>query len=209
MQLQRSFLEHLDDRVWSFLRQVSRRRYFRIELSSRHREYVAPVRSALVVASFGLGLWSFWCVVQVGMTFHEAGEIRTRLGQVYAQDRQLLAEAMKEGIDLSESSLQQLPEEVARANQLLVRRNFSWTQFLSGLEEAIPENVSIKGVRLDPANAMVHVTGLATTGDDVSAIGLKFQTHQVFYDPVLEKHRVGSEGFVEFELKVKYRLQGV
>lgn len=184
------------------------RRYFRIELSSRHREYVALVRQGLIVTSLILGLWALWCAVQTSMTFYEVVDIRARLDRVSVQDRQLLAETRKEGIDLSESSLQQLPGVVAQANQLLVRRNFSWTQFLSGLEGALPPNVSIKGVHLDPASAIVYIVGVAATVEDVSALTMHLQTHPVFYDPVLGEHHVGSDGFVEFDLQIKYRVQG-
>lgn len=208
MRRQRSLVKHIAGQFGSFMWQRRGWRYFRIQLSSRHRDYVAPVRQGLIVTALGLGLWGLWCAVQTSMTFYEAVEIRARLEQVSVQDRQLLAETRQEGIDLSESSLQLLPGQVAQANQLLVRRNFSWTQFLSGLERALPPNVSVKGVRLDQASAMVYITGVATTVDDVSALTMHLQTHPVFYDPVLGQHHVGSDGFVEFDVKLKYRVQG-
>jgi Tfp pilus assembly protein PilN len=103
--------------------------------------------------------------------------------------------------------LRQLPEEVSLANQLLAKRNFSWTQFLSGLEEVIPPRVSIKGVRLDPASAVIYLTGAAATVEDITALTLKLQSHAVFHDPVLGEHHLGSNGLVEFDLKLKYRPQ--
>jgi Tfp pilus assembly protein PilN len=94
---------------------------------------------------------------------------------------------------------------VALANQLLTKRNFSWTQFLSGLEEAIPARVSIKSVRLDPASAVIHMTGAAVTVEDVTGFTLKLQSHPVFHDPVLGQHHLGGDGLVEFDLMLKYR----
>ena len=131
------------------------------------------------------------------------------LDHVRTQDHQLLAVAQQESIDLSGPALQQLPAEVSLANQLLTKRHFSWTQFLSALEAAIPQHVSIKSIRLDPGSAVVHMTGLAVTVEDVTALTVTLQDHPVFRDPVLGQHRVGPDGLVEFDLTLRYRQPGV
>jgi hypothetical protein len=146
-------------------------------------------------------------VVQTWLAFQNLQELQARLEDAREQDQRLLKEAQAAGLDLSEAALQRLPAEVALANQLLAKRNFSWTHFLSGLEEAIPPRVSIKGVRLDPASAVIHMTGAAVTVEDVTALTLKLQSHPVFHDPVLGQHHLGSDGLVEFDLKLKYRPQ--
>jgi Tfp pilus assembly protein PilN len=136
-------------------------------------------------------------------------DIQAGLDQVRMHDDQLLAHAQQEGMDLSGSSLQKLQMEVSLANQLLTKRHFSWTQFLSALEAAIPQHVSIKSIRLDPGSAVVHMTGLAVTVEDVTALTVTLQDHAVFHDPVLDQHRVGSDGLVEFDLTLRYRQPGV
>lgn len=125
------------------------------------------------------------------------------------QDAQLLAQVQQEGMDFSGPSLQQLPTEVSLANQLLTKRHFSWTQFLSTLEAAIPQQVSIKSIRLDPGSAVVHMTGSAVTIENVTALTVTLQDHAVFHDPVLGQHRVGLDGLVEFDLTLRYRQPGV
>ncbi len=204
----RSVLTQIADRIGSFRWQTGGMRYFRLELGSRYRAYVEPVRLVLQAVCLGLAVWMLWCAAQTAIAFRDLREIQARLDQVRAQDRQLLAEAQGEGIDLSEASLRQLPDEVGLANQLLAKRNFSWTQFLSGLEEAIPPRVSIKSVRLDPGSAVIHLTGAAVTVEDVTALTLRLQTHPVFHDPVLGQHHAGNDGLVEFDLKLRYRPQG-
>ena len=183
-------------------------RYFHIELRSRYRWYVAPTRLVLVALSGIVGVSILWSVTQTVMTIRDRHDMQVRLDHVRMQDQQLLAEAQQEGIDLSGPSLQQLPAEVSLANQLLVKRHFSWTQFLSALEAAIPQNVSIKSIRLDPGNAVVHMTGLAVTVEDVTALTVTLQDHAVFRDPVLGQHRVGPDGLVEFDLTLRYRQPG-
>ena len=180
-------------------------RYFHIELSSRYRWYIAPTRLVLVALSGIIGIAILLSVAQTVMTLRDRQDLQARLDQVRIQDHQLLAQAQQEGIDLSGPSLQQLPAAVSLANQLLTKRHFSWTQFLSTLEAAIPQHVSIKSIRLDPGSAVVHLTGLAVTVEDVTALTVTLQDHAVFRDPVLGQHRVGPDGLVEFDLTLRYR----
>ena len=184
-------------------------RYFHIELSNRYRWYLAPSRLALIALSGVIGIAILWSMAQTIMTVRDRQGLQARLDQVRTQDAQLLAQAQQEGIDLSGPSLQQLPIEVSLANQLLTKRHFSWTQFLSALEAAIPQQVSIKSIRLDPGSAVIHMTGLAVTVEDVTALTVTLQNHAVFRDPVLGQHRVGSDGLVEFDLTLRYRQPGV
>jgi len=184
-------------------------RYFHIELSSRYRWYVAPTRLVLVALSGVVGVAILWSVTQTAMTMRDRHDMQAGLDHVRIQDHQLLAGAQQESIDLSGPSLQQLPAEVSLANQLLTKRHFSWTQFLSALEAAIPQHVSIKSIRLDPESTVVHMTGLAVTVEDVTALTVTLQDHADFRDPVLGQHRVGPDGLVEFDITLRFRQPGV
>ena len=184
-------------------------RYFHIELGSRYRWYVAPARLILIALGGIVGASILWSVAQTVMTLRDLHDMQARLDHVRMQDHQLLTEAQQAGIDLSGPSLQQLSAEVSLANQLLTKRNFSWTQFLSALEAAIPQHVSIQSIRLDPGSAVVHMSGLAATVEDVTALTVTLQDHTVFHDPVLGQHRVGPNGLVEFDLTLRYRQPGV
>ena len=204
----RKFFRVFAGRVNSVLVKPGSTQYFQIELSSRYRWYLAPTRVVLVALSWILGGAILWSVSQTVIVMHDRQDLQDRLDHVRVQDHQLLAEAQREGLDLSGPSLQQLPVEVSLANQLLTKRHFSWTQFLSALETAIPPHVSIQSIRLDPGSAVVHMTGLAVTVEDVTALTVTLQDHAVFRDPVLGQHRVGQDGLVEFDLTLHYRQPG-
>ena len=182
-----------------------RRSFFHIELSSRYRWYLAPIRLLLMTGCGVLGAMMGWDVAQTTVAYQEVYAKQARLEKVREQDQQLLAEAKQLAIDLSESSLQQLPAEVTLANQFLAKRNFSWTRFLSDLEEVIPPRVSIESVHLDPGSAIIHLTGSAVSLENVTALTVKLQDHQTFHDPVLGQHRTGPTGLVEFDLMLRYR----
>ena len=208
MRHRRSFLSQLADRVSTFRWQCGGTQYFHLELSSRHRAYIAPVRTLLFIMSLVLIAWTSWSIVNTVVAFRELQEMQVRLDDLRAQDRKLIAEAQGEDIDLSEPALQTLPGEVRLANQMLAKRNISWTRFLSGLEETIPSRVSIKSVRLDSGSLLIHLTGAAVTVEDVTALTVKLQSHPVFQDPVLGQHHTGDDGLVKFDLRVKYRPTG-
>lgn len=205
----RTFLRVVAGSVNSFLVTPRGTRFFHIELGSRYRWYVAPTRLVLVALSGVVGVSILWSVAQTTLIMRDRQDVQAHLDHVRMQDHQLLAEAQQEGIDLSGPSSHQLPGEVSLANQLLTKRNFSWTQFLSALEAAIPQHVSIKSIRLDPGSAVVHMTGLAVKVEDVTALTVTLQDHAVFRDPVLGQHRVGPDGLVEFDLTLRYRQPGV
>lgn len=209
MALERTSLRTLAGRANSILAMPGGARYFHIELSSRYRWYVAPARLALVALSGIIGIAILWSVTQAVITLRDWQDLQAGFDQVRMQDAQLLAQVQQEGMDFSGPSLQQLPTEVSLANQLLTKRHFSWTQFLSTLEAAIPQQVSIKSIRLDPGSAVVHMTGSAVTIENVTALTVTLQDHAVFHDPVLGQHRVGLDGLVEFDLTLRYRQPGV
>src|SRR4029078_6904169 len=206
---ERTWLGALAGRLNSFMVTPGVARYFHIELSSRYRWYLAPARLMLVALSGIIGASIFWSVAQTVMTMRDLRDMQASVDHVRAQDHQLIAEAQQEGIDLSGPSLQQLSAEVGLANQLLTKRNVSWTQFLSALEAAIPQHVSIQSIRLDPGSAVVHMIGLAATVEDVTALTVTLRDHTAFCEPVLGQHRVGPNVSVEFDLTLRYRQRKV
>jgi len=109
---------------------------FRINLSRRYRSVVVPLRLLLIGSCVLLVIGICWNLRQAILTYQESSAIQAELDRVRQQDLDLIAEARHEGIDLSEVALKRLPSEVELANQLLEKRTFSWTQFLTELEQA-------------------------------------------------------------------------
>lgn len=183
-------------------------RYFQISLATRSRRYLLPLRFILVVCCVGLCVAILWSLAQTVLGYQEVRKISAELEHVRQQDQQLMAEASQEGIDLSERAMQELPAEVALANQLLEKRTFSWTAFLAGLEQALSPRLALTSVRLESGGSLVHLTGLATTLEDLTAFTVGLQDHPKFKDPIIAQHRVGPSGLVEFDVTVRYRREG-
>lgn len=185
------------------------RRYFQISLATRFRWYLLPLQLGLMVCCLGLCIVIGWSIARTVLGYQDVRQMSAALEQVRQQDQQLLTEATQEGIDLSEQALQELPLEVALANQLLEKRTFSWTAFLTGLEQALPPRLALTSVRLESGGSLVHLTGSATSLEDLTAFTVGLEDHPKFKDPVLAQHRVGSSGLVEFDVTVRYRREGV
>lgn len=177
---------------------------FHINLSSRYRPSMAPVRAVLVTGCVFLVLGILWSIGQASVGYQEARSISAELDRIRQQDAQVIAEAQQGGIDLSEGVLQRLPAEVGLANQLIEKRVFSWTKFLSGLEQAIPPRLVLNSVRLEQGGTMVHLLGSAVSLEDITAFTVGLQDHPTFKDPVLAQHRVGTNGLVEFDVTLRY-----
>ncbi|KXK03549.1 MAG: hypothetical protein NBKEAIPA_01195 [Nitrospirae bacterium] len=178
---------------------------FTINMSNRYRWYLAPARLFIMVMAGILGVVMLWDVSQAWLVWQEVEAMESALNQVLDRDRELLKEAQQQGIELSETSLQVLPKEIEFANQLIEKRSFSWTRFLTELERAIPQRIAVNSIRLDPANSTIMLTGSARALEDVTTLTITFQDHPQFKDPVLGQHRDLGNGLVEFDLSLRYR----
>lgn len=178
---------------------------FAINLSSRYRWYLAPARLVIMLLAWVIGAVMLWDISQSWLAWQEVQSMEGALTQVQERDRELLKEAQQEGIDLSEAALQILPKEIEFANQLIEKRSFSWTRFLTELERAIPQRIAVNSIRLDPANATIMLTGSARALEDVTTLTVTFQDHPQFKEPVLGQHRDLGNGLVEFDLSLRYR----
>ncbi len=183
-------------------------RYFHINLSSRYRAVLAPARRLLIGSCAILVLSILWSLGQAMVAYQECWTIETELERTRQQDTQVIEESRQEGIDLSDGALRRLPAEIDLANQLLEKRIFSWTKFLTGLEQALPPRLALSSVRLDQSGTTVHLTGTAVSLEDITTFTVGLRDHPTFKDPVLAQHRVGANGLVEFDVMLKYRLKG-
>jgi hypothetical protein len=182
-----------------------RDRLFVLNLSGRYRWYIGPARVLIMFVSALLCLVMVWDLREAWDIREDLDTMTAALARVREQDRELLARVGREGMDLSDAAIQLLPKEVAFANQLIAKRGFSWTRFLTELEQSIPPRIAVNSIRLDPANSVVHLTGSALNLEDVTALTVMFQDHARFKDPVLGQHRDVGNGLVEFDLSLRYK----
>jgi hypothetical protein len=175
-----------------------------VNLSSIRRSYVGAIRAALILLSLlFMGLIA-WDLQQARTINSQVVEVEQALARARDQDSRLQLQAKAEGLDVSDAALQRLPVGVAFANQIITKRVFSWTRFLSDLEEAVPPRVAIRNIRLDFKDSMITLSGSALTLQDLTALIIGLEDHRAFKDAILGRHQVQDNSLVEFTLTVRY-----
>ena len=176
----------------------------RINLSARARASVRPLGWILVALCLALAVGIVTEIQQAASLELRIAEISPALARVRDQDRQLQTESKNAGVDVSDGALKQLPAQVGFANQLVAKRTFSWTAFLSDLEEAVPSRVSVHSIRVEAKASLIHLAGSAASLQDVTTLARLLDGHRSFADPVLVQHRGQEDGHIEFDLTVTY-----
>lgn len=176
------------------------------------------VMSLAIVGGVGAALWS---LAESRDLQARAVPYETAANRIIESTGAYMKEAKLAGYDLSDERLKGLDGEVAFTNQMVAKRAFSWTRFLSDLEEAVPPRVSISsvGVSFKDGVSTIAVAGSAVALRDLTALVNGLEGHAAFRNVVLSHHQTQGppekpgdqsrdlEGTrqVEFSLTVTYR----
>jgi Tfp pilus assembly protein PilN len=166
--------------------------------------YGSALRLGLMLLSLvllGLLAWDFQRLQDLQSQTESA---ERSLIQARDYDKRVQTEARAAGMDLSDAALEHMARDVTFANQLIAKRTFSWTHFLTDLEQAIPPRIAINSVKLDTNESSIALNGLAVSLKDLAALIMSLLDHPSFQDPVLKQHNVLDNTLVEFNLTVRY-----
>ena len=180
-----------------------------VDLSGSHYVYWGRVCAALVLVSLLLVGLIAWNVREARAIRAQAMQVEQALVRVQEQDRQVQLRGQLEGVDLSDPAMGRLAAQVGFANDLIAKRVFSWTRFLSDLEETVPPRVSINSIRIDFKDAIIAIGGSALSLKDLTAFIISLEDHRAFKDATLLQHRVRDNDIVEFSLTVRYQSQAM
>lgn len=104
---------------------------------------------------------------------------------------QLLTEDMaRAGLTLTDEQINAVRKEIAFANQLTEKRDFSWTEMLHNLEEGMPPHVSINSVRLNFQDSTIRLHGTVKTMQDLDALVVKLNETGTFSKVGLTEHNI-------------------
>jgi Tfp pilus assembly protein PilN len=184
-------------------------------LEARGFEVVRAIQWTLalvIVGSAAVAGWLWWDSRGLNK---QTARYESAARRVQDANERAAQEAAKAGFDLSEAGQKTLSQDMAFTSHMLKQRAFSWTRFLSDLEEAVPPRVSIRSVALGATDATIALAGVALTLKDVTALVTGLENHPVFRNVVLSHHRIeGPSGAdekkhsrptVDFTLTVGYR----
>ena len=128
-------------------------------------------------------------------------------GAGFATSAKRVRSSAASAASVSRFALRKLPREVAFANQVAMKRTFSWTRFLGDLEEAVPPRVAINSIRVDSTDTMITLNGSAASLQALTVFIIGLEDHRAFAHALLQQHRMQDNGLVEFGLTVRYHRE--
>lgn len=159
----------------------------------------------MALAGSGYGWWRISTVTAEAEQFeHAAARV--------AGDAQVLVKETSTGRGrIVKERVAHLIAEVTLANSLPASQAFSWTQFLTDLEETLPSGVLLATVSVDFHTTVITLTGNASTLALLTDLITALERHPAFREVVLSQHRLhdeqGQAPRTDFTLSVHYQLQ--
>jgi len=134
-------------------------------------------------------------------------ELATRARRDEDRAVRLRADAVQQRASVDPRQVEFASVEARRANDLIDRRTFSWTELFNRFETTLPAEVRITSVRpkLEPDRRIVlTITVLARNVDDISEFMENLEATGAFAGLLSRAERVNEEGLLETSLETLY-----
>ena len=168
----------------------------------------------MILLSLYLGMMIL--IVLIGIDLRQFYEMKeseaafdARIGRVLNEKRQIQQEIGKMGRNTSEDAIKSMQKEIQLINQLLRQKSFSWTSFLSDLENRVPSNLSVARIQPDFNSGQVVLGGAAPSLKEVTEFVGRLQKDP-FEDAFLmqqEDIEMGGKKGVNFSIRFKYNAR--
>jgi Tfp pilus assembly protein PilN len=97
---------------------------------------------------------------------------------------------------------------LAAIGDIMARKGFSWTTLLTALEETLPPNVSLTGIKAETKGGAVVIDGMAFSANDVLQFVSALSARGDFTDVFLLRHSQENREAVLFTVSGSYREEG-
>lgn len=132
-----------------------------------------------------------------------------RIGRVRNEQRQLQEEIGKLGRNVSDDAVKAMQNEIQLINQLLRQKSFSWTVFLSDLEERVPSKLSVSRIQPDFNSGKVILEGSAPSLKEVTELIGRLQKDPFEEAFLMQQDDLRRDGKkeVNFSIRFKYNAK--
>jgi len=152
----------------------------------------------------GVGAWQVQAYLDYQREGHFLKESRLKVEE---SQRTLEKELRTRGMDASEAGVRAFTTKIGVLNEQIVHKAFSWTLFLNEMESAVPNNISITRLQPKFPEGMITLIGKAISLKDLTQLIIRLEDSQAFSEVFLKDQKTDKEGFVDFTVEFKYRLQ--
>jgi len=135
-------------------------------------------------------------------------ELKMQAVRNEARAAEVRAEAAQLRASVDTSQIASVALDASRANALIDRRMFSWSELFSRFESALPPDVRITSVSPTIGEDRRIVVGIAVVAggvDDVDAFMRNMEKSGAFADLLSREERVNDQGQIEASLDAVYR----
>lgn len=165
-----------------------------INFASRNYRAVAWITQALVAGSIVLALGSAGMAWKAVSLRKDISSMQQKLKEAEASDEQLKRVLVER---------EQIVKDLNAMSGLMDARKFSWTRFLTSIEEAVPLGVALKKVEFDPKERTLSIDGMAQSPESLRNLVVGFERSPSFTDPFL-KHQSLDKGIISFNVVAVY-----
>ena len=182
----------------------------RNNLSTRPFYNVAVVRAWLLVALGVVAAATLFNISQVLRYSNSNTELVTRATNDEATARDLRSQAVKLRTSVDTAQVDKVSIDARQANDLIVRRTFSWTELFNRFERTLPDEVRITAVRplVDKSRRIVLTVNVLARGvDDVNQFMENLDRTGVFMELRSRQEQTIDSGQIESALEMVYAPQ--
>lgn len=185
-----------------------------LSLNAPGLQIVRWLQTILFLVAVGFLSCSMWIVWETYALDEQIVELQQAITRTQMLDQQFVQEAQaQEGLNFSPARMSLLAQEVEFAKRLHTHQSFSWTIFLTELEAAVPDRISMESITLNFRDGTIALSGSAATLSDLQALVNGLDAHRSFADVVVASHKIktpderepNAKPYVVFSLKVTYQ----
>ncbi len=156
-------------------------------------------------------------VVLTGLDLMKLNEMKenkaafdARMNRVMNEQRELQEEIGKMGRKVSDDAIKTMQNEIQLINQLLRQKSFSWTAFLSDLEDRVPVKLSVARIQPDFNTGQVILGGSAPSLKEVTELIGRLQKEPFEGAFLMQQEESDKDGKkeVNFSIRFKYNAKG-
>ncbi len=165
------------------------------------------VHLALLVLTVIVVVASVFNITRVFQLSHSGGQLAAQAEREEAQAIELHAQAAKLRATVDPKQIEHVSNEARKANDLIDRRTFSWTELLNRFETTLPDDVHITSVRprVDTnQGTMLTVTVVAKSADDVFQFMENLDKSGAFARLQPRGDQMNDQGLWEATIEAKY-----
>jgi Tfp pilus assembly protein PilN len=155
---------------------------------------LSAVRTGLLVLTGALAVVMVILVLTARSSRREAALAEHRVAELAASEA---------GLRPVMEERQQLVKNLNAMTGLLQARRFSWTRFLTRLEDVFPEGIALTKLDLHPGDLTATLEGYARSPEALSRLMIGLERSRSFKNPLLKRQSM-DKGILSFDVIVVY-----